>query len=105
MIDSVPEEARLERHTLDFGYTIDPSASIDIYYCDGAYILDEILYQTGMTNNELGQFFKGIPEAPIIADSAEPKSITELARYGLRVIPAVKGPGSVNYGIQLVQDQ
>lgn len=104
-VDIVPEDARLERHTLDFGFTIDPSASIDIYYYDGWYYLDEILYQTGLTNNQLGQFFKPLPRATIVADSAEPKSIVEMRRYDLPVVPAVKGPGSVNYGIQLVQDQ
>ncbi|MPN20561.1 hypothetical protein SDC9_167940 [bioreactor metagenome] len=40
----------------------------------------------------------------IICDSAEPKSIAEVAEYGLRVIGAKKGPDSVEYGIKWLQD-
>jgi phage terminase large subunit len=40
----------------------------------------------------------------IYADSAEPKSISELRQYGWNVKNAVKGKDSVNYGIQLMQN-
>ena len=45
------------------------------------------------------------PSTMIIADSAEPKSIDEIASYGTNIIGAVKGAGSVFQGIQYVQDQ
>jgi phage terminase large subunit len=41
----------------------------------------------------------------VIADSAEPKSIDEIAGYGVNIIGSQKGQGSVNQGIQYVQDQ
>jgi phage terminase large subunit len=41
----------------------------------------------------------------VIADSSEPKSIEELMTYGITVLPAIKGSGSVNKGIQYVQEQ
>jgi phage terminase large subunit len=41
----------------------------------------------------------------VIADSAEPKSIDEIASYGISIIGSEKGPDSVRNGIQLVQDQ
>jgi phage terminase large subunit len=40
-----------------------------------------------------------------VADSAEPKSIDEIQSYGVNIMGANKGPGSVNQGIQFVQDQ
>ena len=40
-----------------------------------------------------------------IADSAEPKSIDEISSYGVPIMGAVKGQGSVNRGIAYVQDQ
>ncbi len=40
-----------------------------------------------------------------MCDSAEPKSIDELMLYGCNVQPVPKGQGSVNQGIQYVQDQ
>lgn len=103
IIDEVPHEARLERRGLDFGYTNDPSALIDIYYWNGGYILDEQLFRKGMTNKQLADTILNLPQCLTIADSAEPKSIDELKSYGVQVLPAKKGQGSVAQGIQFVQ--
>ena len=43
ILDGVPKEARLERRGLDFGYTNDPSAIVDVYRYNGGYLLDEVL--------------------------------------------------------------
>ena len=40
-----------------------------------------------------------------IADSAEPKSIDEIRSYGVNILGAQKGQGSVYQGIQFVQAQ
>lgn len=105
IIDEVPHEARLERRGMDFGYSNDPSAIVDIYRWNGAYVLDEILYQTGQSNRQLGDVLKNLEQVLTIADSAEPKSIDELKMMGINIIGAQKGPGSVNQGIQFIQDQ
>ena len=106
-IDDIPHEARLERRGLDFGYSNDPSALVDVYYYNGGYILDEQIYQKGMSNKQIADTITNLtsPQTVIIADSAEPKSIDELKLYGLNVIPCVKGKDSVTQGIQFVQDQ
>ena len=39
----------------------------------------------------------------IFADSAEPKSIEEIAGYGFNIKGSVKGPGSVEYGRQKIR--
>src|SRR3990167_790101 len=44
IIDEIPHQARLERYGLDFGYSNDPSSLVAIYYYNGGYILDEILF-------------------------------------------------------------
>lgn len=105
-IEEIPHEARLERRGLDFGYTNDPTAIVDIYSYNGGYILDERLYQKGMSNKQIADFIKNLedPRTLVIADSAEPKSIDELTSYGIVVLPANKGQGSVNQGIQKLQD-
>lgn len=107
IIDDIPHEARLERRGLDFGYSNDPAALVDIYYLNGGFIFDEQLYQLGMSNRRIAEFIKNIaqPSLLIMADSAEPKSIDELMLYGVSVLPANKGQGSVNQGIQYIQDQ
>ena len=104
-IEDIPFEARLERYGLDFGYTNDPTVIEAIYYYNGGYIIDEITYQKGLSNKSIADIFLNLPKAIVIADSAEPKSIDELKSYGVNILGAVKGPGSVYQGIQFVQSQ
>jgi len=106
IIDDIPHEARLICRGLDFGYSNDPTAIIDIYYYNDGYILNEILYRKGMSNKQIADLVNAQDkDVPLICDSAEPKSIDELKIYGVNAIPATKGPGSVTQGIQYVQDQ
>lgn len=105
IIDDIPHEARLERHALDFGFDPDPAVIVDIYYYNGGYILDEVLYQKGLHNSDLAKALKNLPSKLTIADSAEPKSISELSMYGLTVLPTPKGKDSKKWGIQVMQDQ
>ncbi len=105
IIDEIPHEARLERYGLDFGYSNDPSALVAIYYYNGGYILDEVLYQKGLSNKQLADVINNQPKALVMADSAEPKSIDEIRLYGVNILPVKKGKDSVVQGIQYVQDQ
>lgn len=105
IIDEIPHEARLERYGLDFGFTNDPTVIEAIYKYNGAFIIDEIAYQKGLSNKSISDIFHNIDRALVIADSAEPKSIDEIKNYGINIIGAVKGQGSVNQGIQYVKDQ
>lgn len=104
-LDEIPHEARLERYGLDFGFSNDPTAIVAIYRYNGGYILDEILYRKGFLNKEIFDHMSNLPHALICADSAEPKSIAELQLYGLNIVGASKGPGSVKAGIDFVQSQ
>lgn len=105
IIDEIPHEARLERYGLDFGYSNDPTAVVAIYYYNGGYIWDEIAYQKGLLNKQIADLLLNQPKAIVIADSAEPKSIDEIYQYGVTILPAAKGPGSLLRRIQHVQAQ
>lgn len=105
VIDEIPHEARLERYGLDFGYTNDPTAIVAVYYYNGGYILDEVCYQKGLSNKQIADILMNQKKAIVVADSAEPKSIDELRLYGVNVLAATKGPGSVLQRIQALQDQ
>ncbi len=107
IIEEIPHEARLTSRGLDFGYSNDPSALIDIYKYNGGNIWNETIYQKGLSNKQIADIVLNLPEPQtlIVADSAEPKSIDELRSYGLNVLPTTKGPGSVNQGIQKVQSK
>lgn len=106
-ISKIPHEARLVKRGLDFGYSQDPAALVDVYEYNGGYILDELLYRKGMSNKEIADFIKSLdkPDVLTIADSSEPKSIDELRLYGINILGANKGQGSINQGINYVQGQ
>lgn len=104
IIDEIPEEARLEKYGMDFGYTNDPSAIIAVYKYNDGFILDEVTFQKGLSNKQIADILAPLTKALVIADSAEPKSIDEIKSYGINIVPSVKGPGSVLQGIQYVQE-
>jgi phage terminase large subunit len=106
IIDEIPYEARLERYGLDFGYSNDPTAIVAIYRYNGGFILDEVTYQKGLSNKQIADILISQDKRALcVADSAEPKSIDEILSYGVNMMGANKGQGSVSQGIQLVQDQ
>ena len=105
IIDVIPHEARLERYGLDFGYSNDPTAIVAVYKLNNSLIFDEVLYRKGLLNKTIADFMLNQPNALIVADSAEPKSISELNIYGLQVVPSRKGQDSVRFGISTVQQQ
>lgn len=105
-IDEVPHEARLERYGIDFGYSIDPTAIVAIYYYNGGYIIDEIAFLKGLSNKQIADTILNEEKPALtIADSAEPKSIDEIRSYGVNILPARKGADSVRAGITNVQAQ
>lgn len=106
IMDEIPKYAKLVRRGLDFGYSNDPTAIIDIYKYNDAYIFDEVTYRKGLSNKQIADILL-IDETDelVIADSAEPKSIDEIRSYGVNVVGAKKGKDSVTHGIQLVQEQ
>jgi phage terminase large subunit len=102
-IDTIPKEAKLIGIGLDFGYTNDPTAAVEIYNYNGTRILNELVYRTGMLNSDIA---KTLPNScPIYADSSEPKSIDEIRRYGKTIKGVTKGKDSINYGIDVMQSQ
>jgi phage terminase large subunit len=105
IIDKIPEEARLIGIGLDFGYSADPTAIIEIYTYNNQRILNEKAYQTKLLNSDIARI---LPiNVPIVADSAEPKSIEEIRRekHGVLIKGATKGKDSINYGIDVMQRQ
>ena len=95
------------RYGLDFGYSSDPAAFVKLAINNRKkhiYILDE-LYERGLTNPELAALVKPKigKSSVVVADSSEPKSIKELQLNGLPCIGAEKGPDSVLFGIQWLQ--
>lgn len=106
IVDELPHEARLERYGGDYGYSINPSVIVGIYYYNGGYIFDEVVYQKGLANKDIADILKNQErQVPFAPDSAEPKSNDEIRSYGITVLDVPKGKDSVRQGIQWVQSQ
>jgi phage terminase large subunit len=93
---------------LDWGYTNDPTAVVAVYKRGSAILLHELLYQNGLTNQDIADHLRklGIGRSwPIIADSAEPKSIEEVHRLGFNIHPATKGADSIRNSIDILKRQ
>ncbi len=93
---------------LDWGFTNDPTAFIEIKEHNNKVYTKELIYEPGLINQDiskrLGELKIG-KDSPIYADSAEPKSIEELKRSGWNVIPTEKGQDSIIAGIDMVLDK
>lgn len=91
---------------LDFGFSADPNALIRVHVDQARkkiYVFDE-LYKCEMQDDELAEELKKrLGTQYVTCDCAEPKSIADLNRRGVRALPARKGPDSVNYGIRFLQ--
>lgn len=103
-IKEIPKEAKLVSYGLDFGYSSDPTSLVRTYVLDDNMYVDELLYRTGMTNQDIANEMKALGldrSNEVFADSAEPKSIEEIYRMGWNVKPTIKG--SINIGIDIIR--
>lgn len=108
MSDTMPEREswKVSMYGLDWGYTNDPTALVHVVLAHGELWLQELIYETGLTNPMIAARCKdlGVTRSDvIIADCAEPKSIAELSSSGLMVYPSVKGNDSVRTGIDIMR--
>jgi len=105
-VDSIPADAQLISHGLDWGFTNDETGVISVYRMNGELYIKELIYSKGLTNNDIANKLHEVGvsrQQLIIADSAEPKSIEDLRRLGFNIQPAKKGQDSVRASIDIVQ--
>lgn len=91
----------------DFGFSVDPTTLIktSIDLPNRKIYLKECFYQPKLTTSDIAErdvFYAS--KHLIVADSAEPRLITEILAKGVNIIEAVKGPGSISAGIAILQD-
>ena len=102
-----PTNFKYTYYGLDFGFSSDPAALVEVKVNDKELYVKELIYQKGLTNDDLLYLIRNEHNldrgSDIVADSAEPKSIEELNRGGLRVRGVSKGSNSVLFGIQKVR--
>ena len=92
-------------YTLDFGFSNDPLALSEVKRHNKKRYARELIYETGVSDEELVRKLKAlrVGSRPIVADSADPKSISFLRGKGFNVVAARKGADSIRFGIKSVQ--
>jgi len=103
IIDNIPEEANLIGLGVDFGYSNDPTAIVEVYKYNDKRILNEICYEKNLTNQQIAKRIN--TKLPAYCDSAEPKSIKELRLNGINAKGVTKGSDSIRFGINTMQEQ
>ena len=91
---------------LDFGYSQDPTAIVEVSKVGEKLYVHEICYKKGLTNRDIAILLKEkkINQNLIYCDAAEPKSIMELRQMDVVAKEATKGQGSVSAGISLLKE-
>lgn len=102
-VEAMPTTFKWKAYGLDWGYTNDPTAFVEVMEFDGKLWLNEVLYETGLTNADIAAKLSAFKQWETIADSAEPKSVEDLRRHGFRIRPCKKGPDSVRIGLDKMQ--
>jgi phage terminase large subunit len=106
--DAEIEEFENIRRGMDFGYSSDPLVYNVMHYDrkhKRLYIYHELYKVRLSTHAAYSHISQENKKNEFVnADSAEPRTISELLQYGLRVGGVKKGPDTVEYGIKFLQD-
>ncbi len=93
---------------LDWGYGADPFVYLALIYDKGArrILIYYEFYRYGAKFDEIAEAINSQNQGRqlVIAESAEPRSNDELRSRGVRLKPAKKGSGSVEFGIRWLQN-
>lgn len=94
----------LFRFGADWGFSVDPTVLIRCFIVGRKLFIDYEAYQVGCEIVNTPDLFMTVPESEkwaITADSARPETISHMKKNGFpRIMPAVKGPKSVEDGIE-----
>ena len=101
--DTPPQGIKYTYYSIDWGFSNDPCAVVEVSVRDKELYVKELVYKQGLTNEDLTYLLREVGLSrtnDIVADSSEPKSIEEINRAGFRIRGVKKENGSVLFGIQ-----
>jgi len=91
----------------DYGFSNDPTTLVAVAIdkkLKKIYV-KELLYKPHLQTSQIAEINKtNCGRSLIVADSAEPRLISEISRMGCNVVPVKKPPGSITAGVMLMQD-
>lgn len=105
----VPAGAR-PYYGADWGFAVDPTVLVRIWIIGPKQLyIDAEAYAVGCDIDKTPELFDSIDDGdarqwPIKADSARPETISYMLRHGYpHIVPAIKGPGSLEDGIEFLK--
>jgi len=99
LIDEIPIWAKKRYLGLDFGFTHDPTAIVEVAFLDNKVYVDEICYQTQMLATDIIEALRPYRNYKIISESADPRLVKEIKNADYSIVAVTKGQGSVMEGL------
>jgi hypothetical protein len=100
-----PEDSVL-RFGADWGFANDPTALVRGFITGRTLFIDYEASGVGIEVDETPALFDTVPGSrkwTIRADSSRPETVSYMQRQGFKIVPAVKGPGSVEDGLAFLK--
>lgn len=94
------------RFGADWGFSVDPTVLVRGYVDGRTLYIDHEAYMVGCEIDQTPLLFDSVPESRrsiITADSARPETVSYMQRQGFKIVSAIKGPGSVEDGIEFLK--
>lgn len=101
-VDDMPGAER-QYIGVDFGFSNDFTAIIEVQFAGDNLFINEIEYKTHLLTNEIISILKQYPRHEIICESADPRLLTEIQNAGIAATAVKKFPGSIEAGITKMQ--
>jgi phage terminase large subunit len=101
-----PDECNKISYGLDFGFSESKAALTMCGIYDKCLYAKQLIYETELGNGELIEKMKAlnVGRLPVYADSAEPKSIAEIKKAGINIIPINKANDATNFSIRKINE-
>lgn len=104
-VGEIPEYVTKRWIGMDFGYTMDPTAIVEVAIHDDSLYIDELCYRTRMlTNDIIGMLRIVARNRKIISESADPRLVDEIYNAGYNIHSVEKFKGSVEAGIAKIKE-
>ena len=100
-----PERA-IHRFGADWGFAIDPTVLVRCHIDGRKLYVDQEAWKVGCEIDHTPALFdsiKGSRQFVIRADSSRPETVSYMKRAGFPIVEAIKGPGSIEDGIEFLR--
>lgn len=106
LVKEIPFYVKKRFGGIDFGYTNDVTAIVEVGLHNNEIYIDEKYYRTHMLTSDIIKALKAsLPDLKIWSESADPRLVDEIYNSGINIHPVVKGAGSIIAGIDIMKSK